>query len=735
MMSNQQVTKKISRVGDYITIPVDISNTGSYDAQNVQVAISVPNGISQVQSTPSKGVYEDFVWQIGDLPSKAKATLVLVFEVDDVSLAPYEVTAQITSGTPDDISEEPLTWVIENCTATPSAGSNDRTTVHHGDLKVEDTLCDSGVTKYVQVGQTTNVSTLTLNENGEYHLSFLDPTVEASFSYKIQCVVGADTTDASGPTEITVLPIFATQPQAALVAGNPGYHVFTPADGSAATTFKTGWTLASEGDNVGEVKFTYPDGTATSLEISQSLTTLQVSNDNRNLLFTDKDGQVNTIFMGGLVQELQGKGFLSRDATAGTITFEDGVGGSQTIDYAKEAFLASVAYDNVAEEVVFTLTSGGDVRIARDLLRGPDVVTTIVVDAATGVATYTNEEDTGVDFLTGLTVDTDTPNVFKFYRGTTLVATIDNTTIPSITIVTADVDNLLEEGSDGGVSLPTTVLNTHIDPITKVVTLRGPSATSTLPLYAPFTAQRTGTDIVISHDGDTNTIDLSTVLATARIESGSLIFKDINGDDSLSLALTLLNINESFTKISDTVLRFVGSSGVQQDVTISAGFKSTIVDHATFGQKHEDGDGTGIDIVFNLKDKDGNYIVFTDRAGRESPPIAICDGCCEPVDYDSANLPSGVLSFSVSSGERQLKALPVSITDNLTECGCAKTLKPAYSDIASDTMPVISITGDHHSIVLEAGVFTTAQTEAISVEVLCGNLAVANLTITVNGSV
>lgn len=136
----------------------------------------------------------------------------ITFLVSDISLLPGNLLATIAFVCDTVVSNNVLEETLEVEFTTPVAGATDEIGCVCGNVSTNDTPCSSCTTEYRVVGGSED--NLIINDfdeaTGSYSVSYIDPTLEASFQYNIWCVNCSDGNDydTSGPATVTLGKLF-----------------------------------------------------------------------------------------------------------------------------------------------------------------------------------------------------------------------------------------------------------------------------------------------------------------------------------------------------------------------------------------------------------------------------------------------------------------------------------------------------------------------------------------------
>lgn len=187
-------------------------NNGAVADTNVEVALTPDTGIKVVNVTADKGVYNytTNILNVGSLDKNAKIRVVAVFQVTDITAAPYTLTAVISGDNLDDnVANNTLTLSVTSTDHNAQAGANDATSAIHGNVSDNDVACTGGVTEWRhEPTSLVNIKTLYFDtDTGEYAAMLEDPFIDGSFQYSIWCDTGSGFTETSGPAVQTVKAI------------------------------------------------------------------------------------------------------------------------------------------------------------------------------------------------------------------------------------------------------------------------------------------------------------------------------------------------------------------------------------------------------------------------------------------------------------------------------------------------------------------------------------------------
>ena len=186
----------ITQNGDITQLIIPIRNNSVYADSNVQVQFTIPTGliIDNYSILSNGGSFNTStkLWNIGGLNGLEETQLALFLKVTDITLAPFTVSAIVTSQ--NDPTSSSLGFVIETTTCPPSAGANpDVSGCLCGNVAKNDTKCTSGTTEWrLNVLSLTNTTAPYVWDELTGDFSFVpdDNSVPITGTYDLYCVKG-----------------------------------------------------------------------------------------------------------------------------------------------------------------------------------------------------------------------------------------------------------------------------------------------------------------------------------------------------------------------------------------------------------------------------------------------------------------------------------------------------------------------------------------------------------------
>jgi hypothetical protein len=185
---------------DKITWSVNVGSNSTISATGVAVTFNIPAGVNIIQTTASKGVYDDNTdtWSIGSIAPNASHSILIVAEVSDFTLQPFTLQASVAGN-------EFETYLLNNIAEATKGGgcsegcaqgftcTNNDYSCTCGQIQLDSGLCGTGSTIDFRIVEDSEVNaTVDLDSlTGRYKITVLDRNIETwSFDYEIYCCCG-----------------------------------------------------------------------------------------------------------------------------------------------------------------------------------------------------------------------------------------------------------------------------------------------------------------------------------------------------------------------------------------------------------------------------------------------------------------------------------------------------------------------------------------------------------------
>jgi len=240
---------QVTQNGDLYTFTIPIENLGDYNDTNVVVVATIPTGMqyngfstvpSNVGTVTFNNVTKEVTWNIGLLQVGQSFTLKVKTKIIDITEGPFTLTATVSGDNIDpNAGNNTYTETVTVTTCAPSAGAlGNAKSCLCGNLANTDTLCNHGITEFRLTGSLVNLSnSFNIETDGTYNATgyVLNPSMPASFTYSIWCIVGGDEYETSGPATVTIPAFFNAAFTDAIVNNNDGTYTHTAIDGTSVT--------------------------------------------------------------------------------------------------------------------------------------------------------------------------------------------------------------------------------------------------------------------------------------------------------------------------------------------------------------------------------------------------------------------------------------------------------------------------------------------------------------------